>query len=151
LSSAFCRALDKEVFAGYRTRQNPALGNDRVYREQDSRHRKTLDKEIHSVTSRCDGAFSLSSTGRHSAKDFAECPIITTRQRSRCRYTVRRALFVECHTQQSLRRVFSCFAECFRHSTKCLFPVVAISIARWLMSLPVTGIRWPSGRRMTKV
>jgi hypothetical protein len=27
------------------TRQSPALGNDRVYREQDSRQRKTLDKD----------------------------------------------------------------------------------------------------------
>jgi hypothetical protein len=28
------------------TRQSPTLGNDHVYREQDSRHRNTLDKEI---------------------------------------------------------------------------------------------------------
>jgi hypothetical protein len=35
--SAFCR-VD--------TRQSPALGNDHVYREQDSRHRNTLGKEI---------------------------------------------------------------------------------------------------------
>jgi hypothetical protein len=28
------------------TRQSPALGNDRVYREQDSRHRNTLDKDV---------------------------------------------------------------------------------------------------------
>jgi hypothetical protein len=37
LPSAFCRVLDKDVFAECRTRQSPALGNDRVYREQDSR------------------------------------------------------------------------------------------------------------------
>jgi hypothetical protein len=45
LRSAFCRALDKEVFAECHTRQSPTLGNDRVYREQDSWHRKTLGKE----------------------------------------------------------------------------------------------------------
>jgi hypothetical protein len=28
------------------TRQSPALGNERVYREQDSRQRNTLDKEV---------------------------------------------------------------------------------------------------------
>jgi hypothetical protein len=33
LLSAFCRALGKEVFTECRTRQIPALGNDRVYRE----------------------------------------------------------------------------------------------------------------------
>jgi hypothetical protein len=43
--SVFCRSLDKEVFAEYRTRQIPALGNDCVYREHDSQHRKTLGKD----------------------------------------------------------------------------------------------------------
>jgi hypothetical protein len=38
------------------TRQSPDLGNERVYREQDSWHRNTLDKDI-----------SLPST-KHSAK-----------------------------------------------------------------------------------
>jgi hypothetical protein len=38
-------ALDKEVFAERQTRQSTTLGNDHVYREQDSRHRKTLDKD----------------------------------------------------------------------------------------------------------
>jgi hypothetical protein len=46
LPSAFCRALDKEVFAEHRSRQSTALGNDHVYREQNSRHRNTLGKEI---------------------------------------------------------------------------------------------------------
>jgi hypothetical protein len=42
----FSRALGKEVFAERRTRQSPTLGNDHVYREQDSRQRKTtLDKD----------------------------------------------------------------------------------------------------------
>jgi hypothetical protein len=46
---------------------------------------------------------------------FAECSIKSTRQRSRCRCTVRRAFFAEC---------FPGFAECFRHSTKKLIQVV---------------------------
>jgi hypothetical protein len=46
LPSAFYWALGKDVFAECRTRQSPALGNNRVYREQDSRHRNTLGKEI---------------------------------------------------------------------------------------------------------
>jgi hypothetical protein len=46
LPSAFCQALDKEVFAEYHTRHSPTLGNDGVCREQDSRHRITLGKEI---------------------------------------------------------------------------------------------------------
>jgi hypothetical protein len=46
LSSAFCRALGKEAFVEHHTRQSPALGKDHVCREQDSRHRNTLDKDI---------------------------------------------------------------------------------------------------------
>jgi hypothetical protein len=46
LPSAFCRALGKETFIECRTRQSPALGKQRVYREQDSRHRSTLGKDI---------------------------------------------------------------------------------------------------------
>jgi hypothetical protein len=45
LLSIFCRALDKAVFVGCHTRQSPTLGNDHVYREQDSRHMETLDKD----------------------------------------------------------------------------------------------------------
>jgi hypothetical protein len=44
-SSAFFRALGKDGFAECRTRQSPALGIDRVYREQDSWQRKTLGKD----------------------------------------------------------------------------------------------------------
>jgi hypothetical protein len=39
-------------------------------------------------------------------KVFVECLIKSTRQRSRCRCTVRRALFTKCHTRQSCCRVF---------------------------------------------
>jgi hypothetical protein len=46
LPSAFCRALGKEGFAESRTRQSPALGNELVYRVQDTRHRNTLDKDM---------------------------------------------------------------------------------------------------------
>jgi hypothetical protein len=42
----FSRALDKEAFAESRTRQSPALGNELVYRVQDTRHRNTLGKDI---------------------------------------------------------------------------------------------------------
>jgi hypothetical protein len=59
LPSVFCRALGKEVFVECHTRQSPALGNDHVYREQDSRHRKTLGKDI-----------------------FAKCQTLGERQRS---------------------------------------------------------------------
>jgi hypothetical protein len=45
LPSAFCRALGKGCFAESHTRQSPALGNELVYRVQDSRHRKTLGKD----------------------------------------------------------------------------------------------------------
>jgi hypothetical protein len=44
-------------------------------------------------------------------KVFAECPIKSTRQKSRCWYTVRRTFFAGCHTRQSLRRVFSRFCR----------------------------------------
>ena len=46
LPSVFSRVLGKESFAEWRTRQSPALGNERVYREQDSWHRNTLGKDI---------------------------------------------------------------------------------------------------------
>jgi hypothetical protein len=38
--------------------------------------------------------------------DTRQSTIKSTRQRSRCRCTVRRALFTECHTRQRLCRVF---------------------------------------------
>jgi hypothetical protein len=45
LPSAFCWALGKDSFAESRTRQSPALGNDLVYRVQDTRYRITLSKD----------------------------------------------------------------------------------------------------------
>jgi hypothetical protein len=41
LSSAFCRALSKEVFVECHARQHSTLGNDDVYREHDTRYRKS--------------------------------------------------------------------------------------------------------------
>jgi hypothetical protein len=46
LSSVFCQALGKEAFAESRTRQSHALGNELVYRVQDTRHRNTLGNDI---------------------------------------------------------------------------------------------------------
>jgi hypothetical protein len=44
LPSAFCRTLSKELFVERHTWQSHTLGNDHLYREQDSRHRQTLGK-----------------------------------------------------------------------------------------------------------
>jgi hypothetical protein len=44
-ASDFCRSLGKECFAESRTRHHPTLGNELIYRVQDTRHRTTLDKE----------------------------------------------------------------------------------------------------------
>jgi hypothetical protein len=41
----FCHALGKDFFAECRTQQSSTLGNDGVYREQDTRHKKTLGKD----------------------------------------------------------------------------------------------------------
>jgi hypothetical protein len=49
LLSAFCRALDKDFFVKCCSRQSPALGNNYVYREQDSRHTQTLGEGQRSV------------------------------------------------------------------------------------------------------
>jgi hypothetical protein len=46
LPSAFCRALSKEGFAESRTRQSSGLGNEPLYRAQDTRHRTTLGKDM---------------------------------------------------------------------------------------------------------
>jgi hypothetical protein len=42
----FSQELDKEAFAESRTRQSPALGNELVYRVQNTRHRNTLGKDM---------------------------------------------------------------------------------------------------------
>jgi hypothetical protein len=74
LPSAFCRALGKGCFTESRTRQSPALGNELVYRVQETRHRKTLGKggarqRAISGRSKADGRQLLPrAEGRHSAK-----------------------------------------------------------------------------------
>jgi hypothetical protein len=98
LPSAFCRALGKEAFAEYHTRKSPALGNELVYRVQDSRHRNTLGKDIFAecqtlgeggsrqrvVSSRLwltDVSFSSRAESWHSAKKLlCRVPSLGTRQ-----------------------------------------------------------------------
>jgi hypothetical protein len=46
LPSAFSRALGKEGFAESRTRQSSALGNEPLYRVQDTWHRSALGKDM---------------------------------------------------------------------------------------------------------
>jgi hypothetical protein len=46
LPSAFSRALGKDGFAESRTRQSSALGNEPLYRVQDTRHRTPLGKDM---------------------------------------------------------------------------------------------------------
>jgi hypothetical protein len=46
LPSAFSRALGKEAFDESRTQQSPTLGNELVYRVQDTRYRNTLGKDM---------------------------------------------------------------------------------------------------------
>jgi hypothetical protein len=55
LPSVFSRAFDKAAFAESHTRQSPALGNELVYRVQDTQHRKLSAK-------------TCLQSGRHSAK-----------------------------------------------------------------------------------
>jgi hypothetical protein len=71
LPSAFCRALGKDGFAESRTRQIPALGNELVYRVQDTRHRRTLGKDMFAEcqTLSKGGARQRAVSGRHKADD----------------------------------------------------------------------------------
>jgi hypothetical protein len=80
------------------TQQSPALGNERVYREQDPRHRNTLGKEIFAECqtlgerrrsakgrqqpSIADGCYlcRASSVGTRQRSFFAECQPADTRQ-----------------------------------------------------------------------
>jgi hypothetical protein len=85
LSSAFSRALGKAAFAESCIWQNPVLGNELVYRVQDTRQGTTLGKDMfaewktlgkggarqRAVSGRCkaDGSQPLPrAEGRHSAK-----------------------------------------------------------------------------------
>jgi hypothetical protein len=99
LSSAFSRAVGKAAFAESRTRQSPALGNELVYRVQDTRHRKTLGKDsfaewqtlikggsqqrVISGQSKADGRQPLprAEVDTRQRGFFVECQISGTRQR----------------------------------------------------------------------
>jgi hypothetical protein len=88
------KALGKEAFAECRTRQSPALGNDGVCREQDSRHRNTLGEAWLSAKdrqppSKADGRYLCgeSSSSTRQRIFCAECPPILT---------LGRASFSEC-------------------------------------------------------
>jgi hypothetical protein len=92
LPSAFYRASGKEVFPECRTRQSSSLGNARVYREQDSQHRKTLGERRRSTKGRqqpsifdCCYLCRASGFGTRQRSYFAECPTSDTRQRMLCR------------------------------------------------------------------
>jgi hypothetical protein len=110
LPSAFCRALGKEVFVECRTRQSPALGNDRVYREQGSRHRNTLGKETcaecqHS-TKNGHRQRAVSSRLKLTVVIFAERRALVLSKEAALlsvqRLTLDRACYVECQKLQSL-------------------------------------------------
>jgi hypothetical protein len=69
------------------TQQIPVLGTDRVYREQDSRHRNTLGKKIFTECQTL-GERRRSANGRQqqlTAIIFAECQTTDTRQSMLCR------------------------------------------------------------------
>jgi hypothetical protein len=117
-------ALGKEAFAECRTRQSPALGNDDVCREQDSRHR-SLPSAKHSAK------ISLPSA-KHSAKGdsrqrtvrrrlkltaviFAESLVLALDKESSLpsasRLTLDRASFAECRSW-TLDKVYFYFLFC---------------------------------------
>jgi hypothetical protein len=99
LLSAFYRALGKEDFAERRTRQSPTLGKELVYRVQDTRHSKALDKDCFAKrqTLGKEGARQRAVSGRlqlmsvrlcrgpksdtRQSRFFVECQISDTRQR----------------------------------------------------------------------
>jgi hypothetical protein len=129
LPSAFCRALGKEVFVECRTRQSPALNNDHVYREQGSRYRNTLGKE---TCAECQHSAKNVPRQRAVSRRLKLTAIIFVERRALVlskeaallsvrRLTLGRACYaecqkwyillcrelcVECHTRQSLCRVF---------------------------------------------
>jgi hypothetical protein len=93
--SKLCRVppLDtRQKSSVLRTQQSPALGNDGVCREQDSRHRNTLDEGRLSAKgrqppSKADGCYLCRepSSGSPQRIFFAECPPFDTRQSKLCR------------------------------------------------------------------
>jgi hypothetical protein len=100
LPSVFCWTLGKELFAECRTRQSPALGNDRIYREQDSQHRKTLGKEVFADCQTL-------GERRRSAKGRQQPSIADSRYHCRASNfsTHQRSFFDECLTSDTRRSI----------------------------------------------
>jgi hypothetical protein len=115
LPSAFCRALGKEGFAESHTRQSPALGNELVYRVQDTQHRRTLGKDMFAEcqTLGKGGARQRAVNIRHKADDRQPLP------RAEGWYSAKRLLCQVSHiwhsAKNSLPSVFS------GHSAKHIF------------------------------
>jgi hypothetical protein len=85
LPSAFCRVLDNDFFAESHTRQSPTLGNEVVYRVQDTRYRNTLGKDVFAEcrTLGKGGARQRAVSGRLklTAVNLCRGPVVGTRQR----------------------------------------------------------------------
>jgi hypothetical protein len=104
LPIAFYRALGKEAFAENRIRQSPALGNELVYRVQDTRHRNTLGQVLFAEwrTLDTDDARQKAVSGRLKLTAVSLCqgPRTGTRQRGflpSAKYlTLGKDLFTEC-------------------------------------------------------
>jgi hypothetical protein len=95
LPSVFCRALGKEGFTESHTRQSLTLDNELIYRVQDTRHRTTLGKDMHSAKKALGKGSSVAvlkltavslcrepKPGTRQRGFFAECQILGTRQRT---------------------------------------------------------------------
>jgi hypothetical protein len=101
------------------TRQSPALGNDRVYREQDSRHKNTLDKEIfvecQTLGERQRSAKSRQPPSKADGRYLCREPSTGTRKEaslsSAPRLTLGRANCAECHPW-TLGKVYFYFLFC---------------------------------------
>jgi hypothetical protein len=92
---AECRALGKKGFTECHTRQSSTLGNEPLYRVQDTRHRTTLGKDMKKALGKGPLASVLKLTAVSLCREpmtgtrlkgfFAECQILGTRQRRLCR------------------------------------------------------------------
>jgi hypothetical protein len=98
LPSTFSRVLGKEGFAESRARQSSVLGNEPLYRVQDTRHRSVLGKDMFAECQTLGKGPSAAvlkltavslcrepRTGTRQRGFFAECQILGTRQRRLCR------------------------------------------------------------------
>jgi hypothetical protein len=100
-AECFCRALGKDFFAESRTWQSPTLGNEVVYRVQDTRYRNTLDKDVFAEcrTLGKGGARQRAVSGRLklTAVNFCRGPLVGTRSLPGVnQLTLDKDLFTEC-------------------------------------------------------